>query len=131
MKAIFDVEDALIGVLMGVLVLGLSGVLFSYEASKWVYIIGFSVFSIFIVLDLLNEIFRIDSGIMMFSLLAIHNAADLLISATFISHFGGISLPIISSMLVPLLEHSTWLFGISIFLIMGNAIWLFLEPFLN
>ena len=39
MKLVFDSEDAIIGVIMGLLVIGLSGRYYDLELNKWVYII--------------------------------------------------------------------------------------------
>lgn len=131
MKSLFDVEDAIVGIIMGVLVLGLSGKIVSLDIGNWVVVAGFSVFSIFIVLDVLNEIFRLDSSIVMLTTLIIHNTVDLIVSAIFISKFGGITLPLITTTLVPLLDDPNWLLGIGVFLIVGNVFWMILEPFLD
>src|SRR3989338_7521759 len=129
MKLAFDYEDAIVGIIIGLLVLGLSGKYFSLTMNKLIYVIGFAIFIVFIILDVLYEFTQWSCSMIITFLLVIHNIIDGIISVAFISKFTGYSVPFITQYLVPLLESPANLFYIAAFLIIGNALWLVTAPF--
>lgn len=128
MKFAIEAEDAVIGIICGVLLLGLAGKFFSLKLHDSIYVIAFAVFVIFIVLDVINE-FKDLSSIGLIFLSILHNLIDLAISLTFISHFTGVNIPYITQYLVPYLQNPEVIAGIGIFLIVTNALWLLTMPF--
>ena len=128
MKLSFDAEDAIIGILVGLLVLGLSGKYYQMELNKWVYIIAAAAFAIFIVLDILNEIVKFESHPLTIGILVIHNLIDLVLMAALFSKFSEYSIPFVTENVVPYFGDPVALFYIGAFLAVGNALWLVTLP---
>ena len=131
MKFLFEFQDAVVGIICGLLLIGLTERFFSLELSNWVYAIAFIIFAISIILDILFEFsdLRVHFNFTIASL--IHSIADLIIALSFISHFSGFNIPYITSNLVPYLQNEVTVFWLGIFLVAGNAVWLLLYPFFN
>lgn len=131
MKLIFAAEDTVIGIICGLLLIGLTGHFFSLKLSDIIYLIAFIIYAFFILLDIFNEVRDLTThfGFILFSLL--HSLVDLLIALTFVSHFSGWNIPWITSVFVPYLQNEAMIFYAGIFLVVGNAIWLIMYPFLD
>ncbi len=131
MKFLFEFEDAVVGVICGLLLIGLTGRFFSLKLSNTIYLIAFIIFAISIVLDIFFEFsdLRVHFGFTILSL--IHSIADLIIALALISHFSGFSIPFITTNLMPYLQNEVVIFWLGIFLVAGNAVWLLLYPFFN
>ena len=101
MKFIFAAEDTIAGIICGLLLIGLTGRLFSLKLSSFIYVIIFIIYSLFILLDIVNELRDLTThfGFIMLSLL--HSLADLGIALAVISHFSKWEIPYITSAFVP------------------------------
>jgi|GEM_PF-6004284 hypothetical protein len=128
MKFAIEAEDALIGLICGLLIITYTGRLYPLKLNGFVYVAAFAVFIIFIILDIINE-FKDWSQIGLTLLSIAHNAADFVMSLAFISHFSGLNIPYITSTLVPYLQNEQLMLGAGIFLAVSNAIWLITMPF--
>ena len=129
MKAIFEIEDAIAGIICGLLILGYVGKFFTLKLHSSVYVIAFVILIIFIVLDLINEFKDLGTHLGLITLSIVHNIADLVISLAFISYFTELNIPYITAYLVPYLQSESMIAGIGMFLVIGNGVWLFLFPF--
>ena len=129
MKLTFSAEDAVIGIICALLLLGFMGKWFSLKLPGYAYVAAFGIFIIFIVIDIFHELSDLGRhfGFIAFSIL--HNLADLIISLTVISHFSLWNIPYITANLVPYLKDEMILFYVSLFLIIGNAVWIVIFPF--
>jgi len=129
MKLTFAAEDAVIGVVCGLLIIGFAGKWFSLKLPDFTYVLAFGIFIIFILIDIMHEFSDLARhfGFILFSIL--HNAADLIVSLTFISHFSGWNIPYITLNLVPYLKDAMAVYYVGLFLLIGNAIWLVIFPF--
>jgi hypothetical protein len=131
MKIAIDAEDAIIGIICGLLLLGLTGTFFSLELSDVIYAIAFVIFIIFIALDVINDMRYLVSHFTVVVLSIFHNAIDLVISLAFVSHFTGWNIPLVTSNLVPYLQNEVIVMWAGLFLVVTNAIWLVTLPFWN
>lgn len=131
MKFIFAAEDTIAGIICGLLLIGVTGRFFSLKLNSFVYVIIFIAYSLFILLDIVNEIRDLTThfGFIVFSLL--HSLADLGIALAVTSHFSKWEIPYITSTFVPFLQNEAVMFGIGAFLVIGNVIWFVLYPFLD
>lgn len=131
MKFTFAAEDSIIGICCGLLLIGLTGKFFSLKLGNTMYVVSFIVFSFFILLDIVNELRDLTThfGFIVFSIL--HSLADLAIALAFVSHFGSWNVPYITATIVPYLKSEAVIFGLGVFLVVGNVIWLILYPFLD
>ena len=128
MKFAIEAEDAIIGIICGLLVIAFTGRLYPLKLNEFVYVAAFAVFIIFIILDIINE-FRDWTQIGLTLLSILHNVVDLAIVLAFISHFSGLNIPYITSTLVPYLQNESIMLGAGIFLVASNALWLLTMPF--
>lgn len=131
MKFLFEFEDAIVGIICGLLLIGLTGRFFSLKLSNTIYLIAFVIFAISIILDIIFEFsdLKVHFNFTIASL--IHSIADFIIALAFISHFSGFNLPFITVNLVPYLQNEIAIFWLGVFLVAGNAVWLLLYPFFN
>ncbi|MBS3105696.1 hypothetical protein J4234_05555 [Candidatus Woesearchaeota archaeon] len=129
MKTVFEAEDAIVGIVCGLLLLGLTGKFFSLKLNDWVYVIAFIVLIIFIFLDIINEFSDLANHFGMVMLSIFHNQVDLAISLAFISHFTGWDIYYITQYLVPYLQSESMIAGIGIFLVVSNFLWIVTIPF--
>ena len=129
MKMIFEAEDAIVGVICGLLVLGLTGKYFSLKLPPFVYVIAFGILIFFILLDLVNEVKDLSTHLGLIILSIIHNLIDLVIAFGFISYFTKWNIPYITVSLVPYLQNEIVLYWVAMFLVAGNVICFFIFPF--
>ena len=129
MKLIFEAEDAIIGIVCGLLLLGFTGKYFSLKLPSVLYVIAFIIFIFFILLDLVNELKDLTTHFGFIVLSIVHNLADLAISLAFISHFTGWNIPYITSLLAPYLQSDAVISRVGMFMVISNTIWLFIFPF--
>lgn len=129
MKSALVIEDLIIGIICGLLLIGFTGKFFSLKFSKWVYIIAFIIYIPFIVLDIINELADLTTHMGFILLSILHNIVDIAISLTFISFFSGWSIPYVTAILVPFLQNEIMIFYTGIFLVVTNAIWIAIYPF--
>ncbi len=131
MKLIFAAEDTIIGIICGILLIGLAGRFFELKLPDNFYLIAFIIYSVAILMDIVNEARDLTThfGFILFSL--IHSFVDLAIALAFVSHFSSWNMPIITSTIVPYLASQSIIFGIGAYLVIGNVVWLALYPFLD
>ena len=129
MKALFEIEDAIAGIICGVLILGYAGKFFTLKLNSSIYVIAFIALIIFIILDLINEFKDLGTHLGLIILSIVHNLADLAIALALISYFTEWNIPYITTYLVPYLQSEPMIAGIGMFLVIGNAVWLVLFPF--
>ena len=129
MKLTFEAEDAIVGIVCGLLLLGSTRRFFSLKLNNWVYVIAFVILIIFIFLDVINEFSDLSTHFGLIMLALLHNLVDLVISLAFISHFTGWKIPYITQYLVPYLQNESIVAGIGIFLVVSNFLWLVTIPF--
>ena len=110
MKLSFVVEDCLVAIACGLLLIGFTGRYFSLQLPGLVYVIALVILILFILFDIFNEIKEIGTqfGFMFFSIL--HNIIDLGISLAYISHFGKFEIPYATSYLLPYLQGEAAMF---------------------
>lgn len=129
MKLTIEAEDAIVAIVCGLLLLGLTGTLFTLKLSNVVYAAAFTILIIFIVLDVINDLRYLVSHFKVVLLSIFHNLVDFIIALAFISHFTGYNLPLITSNLVPYLQNEQVIMWLGIFLVITNTIWLVTLPF--
>lgn len=131
MKFSFAAEDTIIGAICGLLLIGFAGRFFSLKLSSIFYIISFIIYTIFLLLDIFNELRDLTThlGFIIFSL--IHSFIDLIIALAVISHFSKWSIPYLTSMSASYFQSAAFIFWLGIFLVAGNLIWMMLYPFMD
>lgn len=129
MKSALVIEDLIIGILCGLLLVGFTGRYFSLKLNKTIYVIAFIIYIVFILLDIINEFSDLTTHTGFIVLSILHNLFDAVISLTFISYFSGWNIPYLTSILVPYLQNEAIIFYAGAFLVVSNAIWIMIYPF--
>ena len=129
MKLAVPIEDLIIGIVCGLLLIGYTGRYFSLKLNNTIYVIAFIIYIIFIILDIAYEFSDLTThfGFIVFSI--INNLIDLILSLALISFFSGWNLPYVTSIIVPYFQNEVYIFGAGAFFIIGNLIWLVIYPF--
>ena len=128
MKLTVPVEDLVIGIICGLLLVGYAGKFFPLKLNEYVYAAAFMIYAVFILLDTFYELsdFSTHLGFIITSVL--HNIVDFALSLAVISHFGKWNIPVISQYIVPYLGEQAF-FYLGAFFVVGNAFWLIAYPF--
>src|SRR3989344_9005260 len=121
MKATFEAEDAVMGIICGLLLLGYTGHFFSLKLNEYVYVGAFIIFIIFILIDLAWEFHDLTTHFGLIVLSIVHNLVDLALSLGFISHFSGWDIPYITTYIVPYLQDALFIYWAGVFLVIGNV----------
>ena len=129
MKLTVAIEDLIIGIICGLLLIGYSERFFSLKLNKYVYVVAFMIYIVFIILDILYEFSDLTTHFGFIVLSIIHNVVDLVLSAAVVSHFSKWSIPFITEYVVPYLQGEQALFILGAFFVLGNAFWLVVYPF--
>ncbi len=131
MKLLFEAEDCLVGIGIGLLIVGLSGKY--YTVPEWGVLWGIAFFFSFImtILDVIHTFSDIGGHIVMLMILFINNAADAIIEIALAAKFLGFEIPRISAFLNPFLDRPEVMLGIGIFFIISSVFWLIYFPFMH
>ncbi|MBI2135573.1 hypothetical protein HYU06_00705 [Candidatus Woesearchaeota archaeon] len=131
-KLFFDSEDALWGMIVGALVLGLAGSLpgnIKIPFNKEILIGALVLYVPIILMDIGHEIHDLSRHPFFILLSILHSLVDLAIVVGFFALFFNFNLPYISEFVVPLLKNASTLIYVGYFFLVGNFIWLVLYPF--
>jgi hypothetical protein len=128
MKLIFEAEDCLVGALVGVLLVAMSGKWFSLPFAKNILIVVIPIYLIFIVLDLMHEFSDLGRHFLFIGLSILHNIFDIAICIALYSVFFGFSVPFISGY-THYLGDMTILYWLGLFEAVSHIFWLVLAPF--
>lgn len=131
-KLFFDSEDALWGMIVGALVLGLAGSLpgnVKIPFNKEILIGALALYVPIIFMDIGHEIHDLGRHPFFILLSILHSIVDLAIVIGFFALFFNFNVPYISEFIVPLLKNASTLIYVGYFLLVGNFAWLLLYPF--
>ncbi|MFH1275508.1 MAG: hypothetical protein ABIH82_00190 [Candidatus Woesearchaeota archaeon] len=128
MKLIFAEEDSVYGILMGVLIIGLSGKYFNVPDLPSVWGAMFCISLLFSALDFAHAFTRFSRHIGIVILHFANIVIDIVLEVSFISMFFKFEVPFISTMTVPLLQAPETLFIVGIFYVVSNVFWVVAFP---
>lgn len=133
MKLFHEIEDCIIGVIVGLILIGLSGKYFQLPEWNIIWGLIFVVSLIFTILDVFYTIMDFGGHFLLIILLFINNAVDFVIELALAIKYLGleINLPLISEFIMPLLEEPTTLFFLGIFFVVSSIFWIIVFPFMK
>jgi len=131
MKLFFSNEDSVFGILIGVILIGLSGKLFNIPNIPILYGILFGLSLVLTVLDILAVFTALHRHFMITALNWINNVVDAVLELAFIAYFFKLNIPFISTVIVPHLSSPSNLFIIGIFFVVVSIFWLIAHPFID
>jgi len=132
MKLLFSSEDCLVGLVVGAVLLGLSGKYYTLPEWNILWGILFLVSLIFTFFDVFHTFSDLPGHMFLTILLFLTNIVDFIFEvALSVKYLGlNITLPFISQYM-PLLEEPTVLFGLGVFFLASIVFWLIVTPFIS
>lgn len=131
MKLLFEAEDCLIGIGIGLLMIGLSGKYFSVPEWPYLWAIAFFISFLFTIFDVVHTFSDISGHISLMILLIINNVADAIIEIALTAKFFGLEIPTLSAFLNPYFNMPGIMFAFGIFFIISSVFWLIAFPFME
>ena len=127
MKCLFEAEDSIIGIIVGLLFIGLSGVFFAlpkftYDTFVWGGIFAISL--IFTVLDVKHTFRDLSGHALLLVILLLNNAIDFVIELGMAAKMFGLNIPYITTYLTPYMESPMILLFIGVFFIGSSIFWM-------
>ena len=127
MKFLFEAEDSIVGIIVGILLIGLSGMFFTlpdFLQNSLVLGIIFVVSLVFTLLDVKHTISDLRGHKLLLLALFLNNVIDFAIELALAASMFGFQVPYISATLDPYLADTTILLYIGIFFIASSIFWL-------
>ena len=130
MKLIFAEEDSIFGIVIGLILVGLSGKYFGLPKNLDIlWGILFCVSLILSFLDFFHSFSRIHRHISLVALHWITNVIDITLEITFVALFFNMNIPLVSTMTVPLFQDMAWLLYAGAWFVVSNVFWTIMYPF--
>ena len=131
MKLLFEEEDCVFGILVGLVLIGLSGKFIHLPKISFLYgiIFGFSLVLSF--LDLASLFTRLHHHFAITALNIANNAIDIVLELLFIAYFFSFKIPFLTPFLEPLATTPAALFYIGIFFLATNIFWVIIGFFIQ
>ncbi len=132
MKFLFEAEDCVVGIIVGLILVGLSGRFFQLPGWNLLWGIIFIVSLIFTILDVTHTFTDFGGHILLIILLLLNNIIDFVIEiALAVKYLNlGITLPYVSQYM-PLLDNPLTLLILGIFFVASSIFWLITFPFMH
>lgn len=132
MKFFHEIEDCIIGIIIGLLLIGLSGRYIQLPELNIIWGLLFIVSLVFTVLDVVYTFMDFGGHLLLIIILFVNNAIDLIIELALAIKYLNleITLPLVSQFM-PLLDNPTTLFIIGIFFIASSIFWMIVFPFMQ
>ena len=126
MKLLVEIEDQIVGILTGILVIAYTQKYFKIPFSKTLLIISLVLFFIFLVLDILYNFKDIGGQHIAWMIAAqLNSLVDVALVASLFSWLTKISLPF-TEIIVPYFENASIVLGVGFVFVVGSVIWLIL-----
>lgn len=131
MKLIFEAEDCIVGIGIGLLMIGLSGKYFTLPKLNYLWAIAFFVSFLLTIFDVVHTFSDLAFHPMLLVLLLANNIIDGIIEIALTAKYFGFTLGKVSTLLNPYFDKPEVMFIIGIFFIVSSVFWLFACMFLK
>jgi len=128
MKLIFAEEDCVYGILMGIIIVGLTGKYIKIPSWPIIYGIAFSISLILSFMDIAHSFSGMHRHPGIITLHWITIVIDMILEITFITFFFNIQIPFISTVLFSFIKNNTILFYIGVYFVVSNIFWTVASP---
>ncbi len=130
MKFLFDAEDCVFGLLVGYVLIGMSGIWYKLPAwPMWLWGIVFAVSLIFTLLDFANTVKELTHHPVLIALAFLNNVVDAVIELAMLAIAFSFTVPVLSPALNPYLTQPLWLMVAGIFIVVSSIFWFIMEMF--
>ena len=128
MKFLFESEDSIIGITVGIVLIGMSGLYFSlpkFAYDNFVWGLLFAASLVFTLLDVKHTFSDIGGHHkLMLLLLLLNNAVDFIVELAMAGKMFAINIPYVTSFMNPYISNPTMLLYIGIFFVASSVFWL-------
>ncbi len=121
MKLFYEIEDSIVGIILGALLL--SPILFKIPYSEIIFPFTFGLFLVLNIADIRYCLKDFRKGMMSNIVAIVMNFIDVFLNLAFLSKYLSITIPFITENLVPMLNHDSILV-IATYLIVSNMFWI-------
>lgn len=121
MKFLYEIEDCIVGIIVGVLVL--SPLLLEIPYSAIIFPLAFGIFLFFNLLDIVHCVKDFSKYVKICTISIIANVIDILINLAFLSRLLDLEIPFITSRILPLITPTTTIV-IGAYFILFNLWWI-------
>jgi len=125
MKILFEYEDCIYGIFIGVILFGLSGMFFQLPAYPMVWGALFGIAAILTILDVRHTFSDLSGHVVMILLALLNNVADFIIEIAMTAKLFNFEIPYLSEQLNPYLADPLVLAGLGAFFIVTSILWIF------
>jgi uncharacterized membrane protein HdeD (DUF308 family) len=130
MKFIHEYEDCIVGLFVGIVIIGLSGMYFrlpTFRTYVWGAVMVASL--LFTIFDLRHTFKELKTHRIVLILLLLNNAVDLVLEAGLAAYLFRVNIPYISYYLNPYFAQAQMLFYIGMFFIASSVLWIIESTF--
>lgn len=132
MKLIFESEDCIVGIGVGLLMIGLSGKWkFTLPELNYLWAVAFFVSFLLTIFDVVHTFSDLSYHPMMLALLVANNVVDGIVEIALTAKYFGFEIPKISALLNPYLAKPEIMFALGIFFLASSVFWLVAMPFVK
>lgn len=128
MKLIHEYEDCIVGIIIGALIIGLSGYYFNLPNWSIGWGIIFALSAIFTIFDFFFTLFDLGKKIIPIFFLFLNNIIDIVIELSLAAYYLDFNIPYISEFINPYLSDELYLLIIGIFFIASSIFWIIATP---
>lgn len=128
MKFFHEIEDCIIGIIVGVIIVGISGYYFSVPEwdTLWGFIFGVS--ALFTIFDVVNTLKELSGHAFALFILFLNNLVDIILEIVLAGKYLGFEIPYLSNLINPFLEEPSYVLIIGLFFIISSIFWVIASP---
>ena len=135
MKLLLETEDSILGILLGLLLIGLSGKYFNLPKLYTIYGIFIAAYLVLTVIDIVHTFTDLGRHFVVIFFAVLSSLIDLILGYLIMAKFLGLKaitlpfiMPFLTKYIVPLLSTESGLFSIGLFFLITNVCWLIIWP---
>ncbi|MBI5061876.1 MAG: hypothetical protein HZB67_06225 [Candidatus Aenigmarchaeota archaeon] len=125
MKILFEYEDCIYGIIIGVILIGLSGTFFTLPDYPMIWGALFGIAAILTILDVRHTFSDLSGHSVLIILALLNNIIDLILEIALTAKMFNLDIPYLSEQLNPYLNDPTMLAGIGTFFIVTSCLWIY------
>lgn len=128
MKFFHEIEDCIIGIIVGVILIGISGYYFSVPewGTLWGFIFGVS--ALFTIFDVVHTLRDFGGHFLALFTLFLNNLIDIILEIILACRYLGFEIPYLSNLINPFLEEPLYILIIGLFFIISSIFWVIASP---
>ena len=128
MKLLHEYEDCFVGIIIGILIVGLSGYFFTLPQWNTVFAIIFIVSALFTIFDFFYTLSDLGKKIIPILFIFLNNLIDVILEVSLAAFYFNYNIPFLSEFINPFLEDPFVLLIIGAFFIITSIFWIIATP---